>query len=562
MIRVHLLSDETYTLSPIDGTVSWDSYGDKSIQISVRQTALSDKIYRDSSIREIVAIRHGKVVWRGSCVSVAQNREKGTIDIVGEGLINKLSKIDDYSEFWSYRGVDSFYQLSLLNSKYRVFSGEFAYQNVPPFDGFTMDTDDSAVTFGMRKDAAFPSLSGYTAYMGITRPSQNTFNYAFGRVSYALPTNFTVSYQTIDTSQTLANTLSKVGDNAPHEFIIASHPQPDVNVITLAGRNATGGTYTNTAEDGYYFASLDNHRLLAHANDTISGTITAAVSPGISVALSTSAAPNIRIGDKIYFTASGEVADVKAATNSTIYADLRFGHAANESFFVPRMHAYNIIEDLARRVGLRAVYADLPDIDIPDSWYFGQNAREILDGIIDTYLYDYRVFATDDMLIIQHKDSVQTYYAHVDLNLIEKTFDGVIYSARAKYTTEFNDDRMTDSYINPIAERQGAIKSIVVDSSYTTSGAALYDAQRYTLRNSKIGIKTDLVVSKLYNADGGEVVHPDLGSKIVLRSIVPEMYGIQPYEYYIRDISANLVTGETEYTLGEYVNSFAYILAK
>lgn len=537
------------------GSVAWDEAGDNQIQITARGN-IADRIFRQNYVSDVVAFDNGHEVWRGKLDSV-QKTSAGEYIITAYGLLKQLNKIDDYTEFFS-KSNPSWYELNANNSRYRVASGEFIYQNIAPANGIKYASSDNTILFGLQKGAVIPWPSGYGAATEIPRATQNTISAVYATVSHAMPANFLNTMLTVDTGVTTPFSNTSAATNYP--LVYAGSFTDGTHALLFTGRNATGGNYTVTAENDIYNASLSNTRIMYGAADTISGTFSSALAPGENKALPISANSAIQIGDMLYTTISGEAITVSNIVGSTVYGDVLYGHRSGETYFIPKLYADPIIDDLVSRVGMRAIYLDAPNVDIPNATFIQQNAGSIINELRS------KAHSSGDLKIVGvagtvyvGNDNLPTYYADVDEYTLEKVVGDKIKYASGSYKTSFGVDRVTGSVSAPVDN--GSYRSVAFKSDYTISGAVLNEMSTYLRSMSQVNVKSDFKVSKLYNRAGGIVEYPLPNARVIIRNLLPELYGIADYTYYLRAMTKDLVTGATEYVIGEYIDSVSTLLA-
>lgn len=565
MINIHLIGNTVYDVTPYveKGSVSWGESGDNEVQIDLKSTfAFSQNLFQSNYQYNCVVLDGGRQVFNGKLSSNGRVNDTSSLTAVGDYY--KTQEIEDYTEFWSYAGTEDFYLLTSDNSRAGAVSGELVSQvtQVAP-DFYAYENDGSSIRMSLKKSTSIPSLSGIAAVFELPQICQNNMYRALYTLKYQVPSGFLIVVQVKDINGGNATNLTNISTTTTSPASISTYQGIgiDARTIYLALRNSTGGTYTSTQEDGFWSVVLTDVRLLATSDDVIVSTITASTSAGSDIVFTPASMNGINVGDRLYIV--NECITVKSITASTFTADAINAHTNGNAFAIARNCATNIIEDIANRVGASVIMTTTPDKDIPNALYNNQSAFSILEDLKQTSLHDDTLSISvqnGNMIVVEH-GATSTYYADANDIQLSKEYDSLVARANSQYTTNTSIDRVAGSVVDTRSVSLNSLRTKRIESNYTISGAALNDAYQYLTTNSRVTIKSDFKVTKLYNGAGGIVDYPIMGSQVIFRNIIPELLGIADYSYSLKSATLDLVTGEKEYVIGEYLDTLSTLVA-
>lgn len=570
MINIHLIGNTVYDVTPYieKGSVSWSENGDNEVQVDLKDTfAFSQNLFQSNYQYQCVVLDGGRQVFNGKLSNNSRVNAVSSLTAVGD--FYKTQEIEDYTEFWSDTGASKFYIQDEDNSRIGAVSGELISQVVAAApDVFSSDINDAYITLSLKKGAAYTSFSGIGAVYELPAIATNDMRYVGFQLDYVIPSGFLIVVQPRDSAGSAA--INAFSTNplvaTSNTRVIYTTIPADTRYLYFAYRHNEASTYTNTQEDGYWYAKLSYIRMLHHGDDTITTTLNGAITPGSDKTITPASMDGINIGDLLYFNSGGttnEVITVKSVSGSSFIADVRNNHANGETFYIPRMLATSVIEDIANRIGASVVFDTTPDKDIPNALYNNQDAFSILQDLKYTSLHNdiLEIRAQDGNIIVTEHGSTPVYYANASDIQLSKEYDSLVAYVNSQYTTNAGIDRVTGSVSDTKSISLNSLRTRRIESNYTISGAALNDASQYLTANSRVTIKSDFKVTKLYNSAGGIVDYPIMGSQVIFRNLIPELLGIADYSYALKSATLDIVTGEKEYVIGEYLDTLPTLVA-
>lgn len=515
--------------------------------------------------REIIVCKHAKIIWRGRIDDFTLFDGGG--EIRSYGLRQRLTDIGIVQEFFTTSSRNDLIPYT-TETNMNFVSNE-------SLKAYDVSRDDAVIT--LVKDAAIPN-NGNNGFMWLLGDFASTGSGTVAvDVEYRLPTGFDFYIQqrsgygqgeaALNPAILSTDGLSGTGSLTRSTDVYTLNAATDA--IGFFIYNATGGTYTNTQETGYWYIKIIYHRIVRDTR-VIIASIASAVSSGVQTVTPDTMA-NINVGD-VLLVGNGVTARdfvvVTAKTATTFTANFPRAYSAGAIVRGWQITAADMVQrymtqtNLFTSVDIQPTGIDVENIDLQ-----GMSLVQALDQLAtigngsEPYIYG---VDENGRFYTRAKSAVgETYYADIDTFSLTHKLNTI---ANRIYATYTNSDR--------VSHIAAAIDDTVSQSTYGLLRTASYasDQEHYTAATveanavlqdkKKITAESMIQITRFVDRTGGVVAKDDIrpGDKIILRNIPIQLLGTFKEYYTISQTKIALDTGEVAYTFDQPLTTLEQLL--
>lgn len=550
-----------------DGAIEWGALGDETITATLQNHSSLYPIVRGELGSRVQAFYKGRVIWSGRAEAITTNDD--SIELLARGDAYRLEDIEDYNAFWSQVGTQGFQvtgpqQVSIPASYDQPIYASSMPSGLLP-DAFTMDTNNRAY-ISYKKNASIQNRFGAQIYYEIPKASERLANYISAQVTCRLPTGWIGAVQVRDNLGSISGLVNIAlfnGNAAIQQFTIFREGGAGIlsgwsQLYTLV-RNDTGGTYTNTQDDGYWFIEVKNIRIMSDYSGNITTTLNGSTVAGSGILFTPVSMEGIIPGSHVVFTTgNNEVVQVKETTVTQFRADADLSHVNGSSIRVPRLLASTVVSGICESVGIvNPIIAKTAD-DIPNTQFNKVSARAAIDSLTIKGVYAYRSSANSFLFYAVDEES-QTYYLRQTRVTFSKDIKNVITDLRADYES-FAGFKRTTPYV-PIQKFLNISRKRRTESNSNSLQAANIAIDRVDELRQANELRAIPEGGILYNAEDSRVSFARVGSRVVIKNIIPVMYGIRDTNYFLKKVSYDFTTNEFSFVIEDQDDTLETLLA-
>lgn len=546
MIIAHVdLPERTIALDG-DIQIGWDIHGDN--ELSVENSNVARSLFNRAAQYTITAYDAKGRVWSGRIAEL--ELDNGQYHVRAKGDIYQLDQIEDYIAWYSIIGSERFTQ---------VTSGMM----YPPFPITVQDalfdysTDNESVYFTLAKDAALSNQRGAAMYIRL--PLGKVVSAYAMNLECRIPTGFTLTYRQADSAGTISTISTVAGNGAVQSTVFSGIDVEgtDCVVAYLALRNETGGTYTNTQENGHWYVRASDVRYLSTSSDIVRTTLNGAVSAGNDVTITPVSMVGIYVGAKVVFPTGSnpQVITVKTVGSTTFTADIRGAQANGATMHILRLLHSTIVRDVISGMFVNPSI-QATTTDVVDSVYHTKDAFSLVQEIAKKEQYD--LYSRAGAFFFRPISERVLHYAMSDTYRVAIDLYNSVYKSRGMY------DRFGEKALTPYATQQ--YNSALLTRSQTTdiatqaSGIAYINAA--AMLTQQLVSKTEVSVRKLRNQYHGEIDinAVQIPANVRITNIDPTLSHVKT-DFTLREIRID-ADGETDYILDELPDTIETLLAR
>ncbi len=552
-----------------DAEISYNLNGGNESFIGTSELGLSDNIdlFHINGNTEILVTKRGKVIWRGRIDEVSLNNSNAQLR--SYGLRQLLYDNGVQNEFFTVTNRNHLLDTTVNLTTDPVTIEDLEYYDVKKNEGFIT----------LKKGAA------------IANASNNGFNVLVGDfatvgsgvilvdVEYRLPTGFTFYIQQrsgfnageANINSVLLSNTAFTGNGSVQRHVNTAVLDANASLIGFFIFNETGGTYTVTAETGYYYVTLHYYRIVRNTR-TVSTTISASITAGTRTVTPGSMA-NINVGNAFLI---GSIADpslreivyVTATTATTFTAVFQRSHAAGAAVYAEQITASEMIKRLVNTVNVYSsvdVQDSIVDIDHVDTQpttvvAFLDNLCARGDGVLPF------VWGVDEnaRFYTRRKDGVgTTYYADVDTFELTAKLSEIVNIVYGLYSNNEGIEHLTTYLLDETSfSEYGVRRAAIVSSDQVHYSAVEKEINAYLQDKKVLHSESLLTFSRFMTPTGSTITEDELrpGDKIIIRNIPAQFVGIFKEYYTIAQVKINLKTGRISYTFDQPLTTLEQLL--
>ena len=564
MITLHMFIDgKGYDLvKPDSGTIKWSEVGDESLQVTTRSKS---NLYLSQPLgTEIIAVMGGQVIWRGRTDNVLVEGQATTITALGD--IYALEDQEDYSAFWSQVGTNGWKQVSEAEITRGLSYDQLTYPVTTVSgiinDAFKIDFNNRVyISYGNNASIANGQSATVVFEIPYDVEGENlpTFLQCYLRVR--LPNGFTLRIRGGGNTGSVPHNVANVGGNGALQlFGIFQENQNSSRKYFVQVVNDTGGTYTNTQPDGFWFAELRHVRFMSTSVNNLSTTLVGNTLAGSGIAFTVANPTGIYPGALVTFTdGNTETLQVLTVSGSVFTADAERTHANGNTLRISRLLASTVVSGICSTVldSTTPRFIETTAQDIPNTSFNNTTPRKAIDSLLnDEYFYDMRggLF----QFYSRASNATPYYLDQAEVSFV-KSAEQLTTHARVDYTSFVGFGRTTPYVTVPntqLLERRRRF-----DAQVNNLALATGIANSILARQANNVIRAIPKGGTLYNTQNGRVSFPVTNTPIVLRNIIPEIYQLGDAQYYLRQVIYDFETAEFEYVIEEPEDTFERLLA-
>ena len=466
-----LFNGKSEYIQILSGTVTYDLHGDAVCTFTMPYLPRYAQLIALTQQAQVIVTKWGETIWSGRVENVELNDRVLTVVAYGKNSTiddtgNTISAIFSMSDARAMKVQNEGYSAVLPTDAAKI-----------GYDTLKLDTARTTIFLEENNSVLNNEQHGYF----VRSPDAYSISglQMFLDVEFRLPNGFITYINSANSgvrSENIANETTAVVVSASgvlNRFMYSSVLDGAQAGLTINTRNSTGGTYTSTEDNGFWYSRVKNMRLV-NPNTSVSGTVSTAVTVSGTYSFTPNVITGIYPGQLLRLEDGwrGELVRVSNVYETTFTAFCERPHSGTYSFYAPVLTTSAIVSRLmaGEQQSITATAQD-----VPDAVYAYATKRSILEDMAargdgdQVYTYGY----SGDTFFFKPKRGDTIYYADIDSYQLNTKLSALHNSVYGLYTDVYGVDRIgsIETDTNSIST-YGITRRTAVKYDTTASGIA------------------------------------------------------------------------------------------